>query len=421
MDVEIDFRLDPDGRTVPVSAAVEGQQREKRTINASTDHRQSLDYRSKTVQTEFVVDVNTSLDEAPVQFTDADFDDLLLDAEITDCGLMPRTFWVPASADFSPRFSLEQMALDVFKHHVGETSFDDTLSGAEWWIQIRPSPPVTGRYSMHDKPDENAEERRAEDSVRETNMAKDGISFHWDKDEDLRLLCGGDTYVHPHLSTVTYLTGIGAPTVVFNCRVNNFNGEWIVPAPDKAEAFLSWPHKGKHLSFDGRFLHAAPSDLMEDGAFQRQQEFQRDEKITPGRLKVLERQHRRVTFLVNVWLGYKPFNVNTFPETMVSKMSGRDKKRVRLSFLSDHKDTNFSSFPSITINKDAEDRKQFTWPMGDCGSEEVISVGIPLGRVRQAAANGDNLYMKWTSQDGIIMSTGAIGYEGAIKRQKVDT
>jgi len=36
---------------------------------------------------------------------------------------------------------------------------------------------------------------------------------------------------------------------------------------------------------------------------------------------ILERRHRRVTFLVNILLNYKPFNVHVFPESMIDKMS----------------------------------------------------------------------------------------------------
>ena len=59
-------------------------------------------------------------------------DDLLFDCEISDSGLMPRTFWVPAEG-MEPRCSLEQFALDVFRHHVPSgLDYDKAKSGAEW-------------------------------------------------------------------------------------------------------------------------------------------------------------------------------------------------------------------------------------------------------------------------------------------------
>ena len=42
------------------------------------------------------------------------------------------------------------------------------------------------------------------------DLLKTRTLFHWDKDEELHLLCGGITYIHPHLSTITYLTVIRA-------------------------------------------------------------------------------------------------------------------------------------------------------------------------------------------------------------------
>lgn len=110
------------------------------------------------------------------------------------------------------------------------------------WCQLRPSPEA-GRYTMYeDKPDD---------------ISRTGISFHWDKDEDLRLMAGGNLYLHPHLSTVTYMTGLGSPTLVVNNRISPFSGEWMVPGEEgsdekKVEGLVSWPTQGKHTSFDGR-------------------------------------------------------------------------------------------------------------------------------------------------------------------------
>ena len=120
--------------------------------------------------------------------------------------------------------------------------------------------------------------------------------------------------------------------------------------------YLSWPRRGKHLCFDGRYLHAAPADLMPEGEFERQRgaidgegtrgggpanndalssdgkggagasEEDGDEGAEIRRRKaeavLLRRRRRRVTFLVNVWLNYKPFGVKPFPEGMVDKLSG---------------------------------------------------------------------------------------------------
>ena len=295
------------------------------------------------------------------------------------------------------------MALDVFHHHVPKDyQFDPSTSGAEWWVQIRPSPPSVGRYSMHDpQPD---------------GMSKTGISFHWDKDEDLRLLAGGSLYVHPYLSTVTYLTDLGAPTMVVNCRVNYATGEWILPE-ETVEGFVSWPRQGKHLSFDGRFLHAAPPDLMEDGLFERQckipeeeEEATNDPKAAERRRKILERRHRRVTFLVNVWLNYKPFNVELFPDTMIDKLTKVDESKWKGVFASGKCDQEKERCVSLHDNEVRDEQLQpeddrlpqaFTWPMGDCDSNEMIQMQMPRLSIRREASVAGNIHIVWKGSNGV--------------------
>merc|ERR1712071_62003 len=99
------------------------------------------------------------------------------------------------------------------------------------------------------------------------------------------------------------------------------------PDPSKhvESCFISWPKTGKHLSFDGRMLHAAPIDLMPEGEFQRQCQYQVAQNLSStnkentksntrthtsldgNNTKKEQRKKRRVTFLVNIWLNYRPF------------------------------------------------------------------------------------------------------------------
>ena len=39
---------------------------------------------------------------------------------------------------------------------------------------------------------------------------------------------------------------------------------------ERMEGYVSWPRRGKHLSFDGRIFQDVPSDLMGEGLFERQ-------------------------------------------------------------------------------------------------------------------------------------------------------
>lgn len=448
MEIELNFRLDGYGRTAyqgdasnNVGTTTTNEQNESGSTSTSTSTNDvdiGIEYSSKTIMTNLAAPpppppTNSSIDtdaennhrrqqqkdgeekkkeEMAVEEHRKWIDDLLFDCQLSDCGLMPRTFWVSATG-MRPRFTLEQLALDVFHHHVpSNVRYDPAKSGAEWWVQIRPSPEGTGRYSMHDAGSDE--------------MTKTGISFHWDKDEDLRLLTGGTTYIHPHISTVTYLTDFGSPTLAVNCRVHNLTGQWIVPGDgntatntattgesgndnnndnEVVEAFISWPKAGKHLSFDGRYLHAAPPDLMESGLFDRQIRFEPctdDEREQ----KLQQRRHRRVTFLVNIWLNYQPFEVKAFPETMVDKMSGvHDKKLKNLLFHKELDGTTTNTTKSVSINgmkavnDDGADCHlvQHVWPLGDCGSEEYLEAHIPLETIRRQQPNGDNLQIRWNN------------------------
>jgi hypothetical protein len=234
-------------------------------------------------------------------------------------------------------------------------------------------------------------------------MCKTGISFHWDKDEDLRILAGGSLHVHPHISTVTYLTGLGTGTLVLNCRVNSETGEWITP--ENVDGFVSWPKQGKHLSFDGRFLHAAPPDLMEPQVFEQQCTIPESNDLTDRCRKKLERRHRRVTFLVNIWLNYRPFNVNPFPDTMLDKLTKVDQAKWNNLFpLDNERDKE----QCVTVEDNEEEdlpTRAFTWAMGDCDSCEVIRVQMPLTAVRREATFSGNLQINWrtSNKEGVCL------------------
>lgn len=394
-----------------------------------------MDYSSKTTLTN-IASLDSSLEK--------EMNDLLFDCEITDCGLLPRTFWVPAAkpkpdgTSNSPRCYLEQLALEVFHHHVPSNDsdnnnfhYDPETSGAEWWVQLRPSPEGTGRYSMHANNDND------------DDMAKSGISFHWDKDEDLRLMCGGSMYIHPHISTVTYLTDLGAPTMVLSKRVDPMTGQYVQEMdndgnPSAVEGYVSWPKRGKHLSFDGRLLHAAPSDLMEEGQFDKQCSYDGTSEMDEKTKKILSRKHRRVTFLVNIWLNYKPFNVDPFPDTMIGNLSKIDLFGEHFSLFGNeesekssycaNKDAPNENTKSVVINKgkasildthtpannnESNDEikvNTMTWSMGQ-KDEESLDVLIPIDLIRSQQAVGTDgsgdVAITWNDGGVVLGCTGA--------------
>jgi hypothetical protein len=447
-EIEVNFRLDNDGRTALLSSISD--------TDTSSICRGNVDYSTRSILTQFVEPLTKRTDSGGGAAKKSLYDELLLDCEICDSALMPRTFWMPAPGsndDLTPRCTLEQMARDIFEYHTtahgarighenAEMVFDPSTSGAEWWVQLRPSPEKTGRYALFGH--ESAENSDCDDD-------KNGIPFHWDKDEDLRLLCGGSIYVHPHLSTVTYLTGIGAPTlIVEGCRINSLTGEWIDPAaplpitaPEKEEAgnkteekvsassedatspkvaaFISWPFKGKHLCFDGRYLHAAPSDLQTPGSFLEQCTFVPTAGLDA---KVQLRTFRRATFLVNIWLNHKPYNVHPFPDSMIDKLSGHvpscstnrttTHNRLRISFSNNdlcsecktvavrkEKSIHVANEQTSVFSPDTS-VEEFIWPLGDHDSREVITAAIPVSLVRSQENGGGNVRVQWEPQSSYL-------------------
>eukprot|EP01052_Picozoa_sp_SAG31_P054548 SAG31_NODE_14586_length_798_cov_0.489270_1_plen_223_part_10 len=116
------------------------------------------------------------------------------------------TWWQPKTEP--RRFSLEQM-IEI----VGKIDFPDgmpkSIVGAEYWVQER---------------------RGDEDS-----------GFHYDKDESAA--SNKQRMVFPALSTITYLTDGGAPTMVLNQTTNQFGNVEVPAVP--TEGWLSFPARGK--------------------------------------------------------------------------------------------------------------------------------------------------------------------------------
>ena len=168
------------------------------------------------------------------------------------------TFWLPCDAE--PKCAMEQLAAEIFSFHTRGATFDRKRSGAEWWVQVRPPG----------------------DRV--------GLGFHTDKDEDLVDAAGIN--VHPWVSTITYVAGTGAPTLILDMRVPSDHAARYASALTRA--WVSRPCVGKHVAFDGRLLHGVTPELS-----------LADVKMAPAA--------DRITFLCNVWLNYVPIDTDRFP------------------------------------------------------------------------------------------------------------
>jgi hypothetical protein len=158
-----------------------------------------------------------------------------------------------------------------------------------------------------------------------------GIGLHYDKDEEVAEHFG--VGVFPQISTVTYLssTPAAAPTVVIENTPNETVGK------DIKKCYVSYPIRGKHVRFDGRYLHGAcpqfcvsaeegsdtAEDLSEDvsslnisnsalGKISKEKKNQKSSET----LKNETSKKYRVTFLANIWYGHKPSKIEILPTSI---------------------------------------------------------------------------------------------------------
>ena len=185
-------------------------------------------------------------------------------------------------------------------------------------------------------------------------------------------------FIHPHLSTVTYLTNIGAPTMILPCLADCSSGAPEFRQMEGEAGYVSCPKIGKHLSFDGRLLHAAPSELVKPEVL-----------VKLGQQNMEWVGHRRVTFLVNIWLNHRSIGVQPFPEALVGKLSGNK------CWNSDaFSRTEQCGLKNIAIRK--EETTEIRWLLGaSCDAEEHIQVQVPLNDIQRELSNGGTLCLQW--------------------------
>ena len=129
-------------------------------------------------------------------------------------GKLP-TYWMDLSEH--PKYSIEQAVTYLYRYvnssiqNLKERKSCDKIIGAEWWIQDR-SP-------------------------------TESIDFHYDKDEGL---ASTGKMKHPLVSTVTYISSIGAPTVIFN--MSSPNARVHVPI-SPVSAHVVYPQANTHVLF----------------------------------------------------------------------------------------------------------------------------------------------------------------------------
>jgi hypothetical protein len=217
------------------------------------------------------------------------------------------TLWVDASMQHTTLHPLEQLAWAIFQRHVQHYQLQPTkFAGAEWWVQVKDATDTAAASS---------------------NQA---IDLHYDKDEALAEQFGIGSF--SKLSTVTYLTPSyhASPTILFDHRYDQ--GEEQV----MSTMLVSRPAIAKHLVFDGRLLHGAPSHESlrpaaaaaaalgsdnttntknNDDSTGNQQKKQQEDP--PGRML-------RVTFLVNMWMDRQPASVLPLEDVIRQQLPGME-------------------------------------------------------------------------------------------------
>ena len=82
-------------------------------------------------------------------------------------------------------------------------------------------------------------------------------SCHFDSDEATDYAVKEVPFINPLLSTVTYLSDCGEPTIIFETSQLSNNGTIYHPT----NAYVSMPKMNKHLAFDSRLFHGSTGPL----------------------------------------------------------------------------------------------------------------------------------------------------------------
>lgn len=234
------------------------------------------------------------------------------------------TFFMPAV--MKPRCALEALASDIFKAHTKDLEpgkhFDPERSGAEFWTLVLENKQKTTRDVLDDnqmsqdkvEKDDNEEDEEDED---------DEVGMHFDADYGLEQQLP-NYMLHPRVATVTYLSNVGAPTLILDKKspppsdVNKASLNGSIH-----QGWLSHPIMGKHIAFDGRLLHGAPATFfpsMDNSAIEEKEEPDTKRRKLNNDKSENTPSGKRVTFLVNVWLNHCPIDAEMLEDDLVSQM-----------------------------------------------------------------------------------------------------
>jgi hypothetical protein len=243
------------------------------------------------------------------------------------------TYFCPAL--MKPRCALEALALSVFHRHcqlLEPGVMIPEQSGAEWWTLVLDC----------DEKDSTAKSDPAGNGDGEDDEEDEGddVGLHFDADYGLEDQVP-NLLLHPRLATVTYLTDHGAPTLVLDQR-SPTPDEWqknVLHNRSVRKGWISHPRVGKHLAFDGRLLHGAPSTFFPPSrplsneklaAVQTAAEAARnvpdpstkepDKKRPKLDSSLPSLKEKRITILVNVWVNHCPLDAEPLDDAICDSL-----------------------------------------------------------------------------------------------------
>lgn len=148
------------------------------------------------------------------------------------------------------------------------------------------------------------------------------MGIHFDADYGLEEQLPNYT-LHPRVATITYFSDTGVPTLILDKRS---------PPPSDPEkkalnghvhnAWLSHPRLGKHVAFDGRFLHGGPGEYFPSVAATSNEcsEPTAKKRKVEGSTAAPGGNGKRTTFMVNIWLNHCPIESEPLDEDVIADL-----------------------------------------------------------------------------------------------------
>mmetsp|Transcript_25645 Transcript_25645/g.63192 ORF Transcript_25645/g.63192 Transcript_25645/m.63192 type:complete len:319 (-) Transcript_25645:725-1681(-) len=167
----------------------------------------------------------------------------------------------------------------------------------------------------------------------------------------------------PEVSTVTYFSDLGGPTLIFNQTTLDGNDEVpVVPS----RGFLSYPVYNRHMLFRGNLQHGVPGELSLPSS------------RSPTEIEIKLRGNKRVTFLIN-WWNEKPLGPNCAKvDTKMAKRLGVYNKEGMKKMMHDPMVLNHMPLPvefeTLFVPKERKERSRY---MVKLAGQDLIWYDLP--------------------------------------------